>query len=93
MIFVRILEKAIKTSLFQSKVLCIFGPRRSGKTTLAKELLLAFETEGYYLNCENLQERQYLLPNDPERLKNHLNGKKIVVLDEAQTVEDIGTIL
>lgn len=93
MIYHRTLEKAIKDSLFQGKVLCIFGPRRSGKTTLAKELLSTYGTDGYYLNCENLQERQYLLPNDPERLKNHLENKKIVVFDEAQTVEGIGTIL
>ncbi len=89
----RFLEKKVVSSLFKGKVICIFGPRRSGKTTLVKEILMKYGAESYYLNCENLQERQYLVAHDPKKLKDYLPNKRLIVLDEAQTIEDIGTIL
>jgi predicted AAA+ superfamily ATPase len=89
----RIIESKIKEKLFDGKIICLFGPRRSGKTTLVKKILSDFEEEGYYMNCEDTRERQYLLPGQPDILKKYLGSKKVVVLDEAQTIEHIGTVL
>jgi hypothetical protein len=92
-IYQRYLENEIKKRLFEGKVICLFGPRRSGKTTLAKKILSEYGNEGYYLNCEDARERSYLIPGNPDILKNYISGKKIIVLDEAQTVENIGIVL
>ena len=92
-IFKRFIEQKISEKLFKGSVICVFGPRRSGKTTLVKKILEDFKNDGYYMNCENIQERQYLVLGEPDILKKYINGKKIIVLDEAQTVENIGKIL
>lgn len=89
----RILEEKIKEKFFKSKVICIFGPRRSGKTTLVKKILSEYGKDGYYMNCENTLERNYLLPGQPDILRKYMEGRKIIVLDEAQTVEHIGMVL
>lgn len=91
--YMRVIEKEIRSKLFKNKVICIFGPRRSGKTTVAKDILSSYGKDGYYLNCENAQEKSFLVEGKPEILKNYLSDKKIIVLDEAQTVENIGKIL
>ena len=92
-IFQRAIEQKIKEKILKGNVICIFGPRRSGKTTLVKKILKDFGDEGYYLNCEDIKERQYLVPDNPDILRKHIDSKKIVVLDEAQTVEHIGKVL
>ncbi|MEK7623763.1 MAG: ATP-binding protein [Patescibacteria group bacterium] len=92
-LYSRILENKIKEKLFQGKVLCLFGPRRSGKTTLARKILSEFGESGYYLNCEDARERNYLIPGDPHVLKTYLGKHTIAVLDEAQTIENIGLVL
>lgn len=89
----RIIEEQIKKRLFSGKIICIFGPRRSGKTTLAKKILIEYGEDGYYMNCEDIRERSYLLPGEPNVLKKYLGSKKIVVIDEAQTIENIGIVL
>ena len=89
----RIIENKIREKLFKGKIICLFGPRRSGKTTLSKKILTDYGESGYYMNCENIHERAYLLPGEPDVLKRYLGNKKIVVIDEAQTIEHIGTVL
>ncbi len=92
-IFERMIEKSLKNSLFLGKVICLYGPRQAGKTTLSKKILAQFGNDGYYLNCEDARERNYLVVGRPDILKNYISDKKIVVLDEAQSVENIGQIL
>lgn len=91
--YIRTIENEIRKKLFKNKVICLFGPRRSGKTTVAKDILKTYGSKGYYLNCENATERGYLVEGRPELLKNYLSDKTIIVLDEAQTLQNIGSIL
>ncbi len=92
-IFERTIEKPLKNSLFKGKIVCLYGPRQAGKTTLSKKILSLFGNDGYYLNCEDARERNYLVIGRPDILKNYVSDKKIVVLDEAQSIENIGQIL
>lgn len=92
-IFKRSIEQKIRSYILKGNVICIFGPRRSGKTTLVKKILEDYRNEGYYMNCEDVRERQYLVPGNPDVLKKYIGNKKVVVLDEAQTIEHIGTVL
>ncbi|MEK7538722.1 MAG: ATP-binding protein [Patescibacteria group bacterium] len=93
LIFKRLIEQNIKNSLFKGKAILIFGPRQAGKTTLAKKLLGEYGAEDAYFNCELTEVRAALRVGAPEKLKNLIGEKKIIVLDEAQTVENIGSIL
>jgi predicted AAA+ superfamily ATPase len=92
-IYQREIKKRIEEKLFQGKVIIILGPRQSGKTTLAKTIIESFGKKGQYFNCELLDIRNHLIPRQPEILYQKIKNYKIVVLDEAQTVENIGLIL
>ncbi len=92
-IFQRDLEPIIKANLFKNKIIVIFGPRQSGKTTLSKKLLKDFGHEGEYFDCQTIEVRDSFVEGDPQRLKELVGTKKIVVFDEAQTIQNIGTIL
>lgn len=83
----------IEENLFKGKVAVIYGPRQVGKTTLAKQVLEDYKDIGLYLNCEILSVQQGLEVPEPERLKSFLGNHKLIVLDEAQKIKNIGLIL
>jgi uncharacterized protein len=92
-LYQRKIQQRIEEKLFQRKILIILGPRQSGKTTLSKTILEKFKNNSKYFNCELLEIRNHLIPRRPEVLYEKIKEYKIVVLDEAQTVENIGLIL
>ncbi len=92
-IFARSIEPKIKALLFKKRAILIFGPRQAGKTTLAKKILSEFGGDGEYFNCETATVRKHFIVGDPEILKELIGNKKIVVFDEAQTIQNIGIIL
>lgn len=92
-IFKRLIEDKIKERLYKGRAVLIFGPRQAGKTTLAKRLLETSSFSSVYLNCELAGVRLGLEVGRPDRLKDLVGNKKLIVLDEAQTVENIGAIL
>lgn len=83
----------IQRFLFQGKVIIIYGARRTGKTTLSKALLSDFKDDGRYINCEILQYRQALETTNTELLNDFLGNRRIIVLDEAQSIPNIGKTL
>jgi hypothetical protein len=89
----RFIQKNIISWLFQGKIIIIYGPRQSGKTTLARHILESFGDDGVYFNCEVESTRQALSVAEPARIQAYFGSKKIVVLDEAQSIENIGRIL
>lgn len=92
-IYQRTIEKRIQEKLFQGKIITLLGPRQSGKTTLSKALIAPFGDNGAYFNCELLDIRNVLVLGQPELLYGKIKDFKIVVLDEAQTILNIGMIL
>ena len=89
----RLLEKNIKNSLFKGKTIILYGARQVGKTTLVQELLKEFGEKGRYLNCELLSVEQNLNDPDPEKLSTFFGKYKLIVLDEAQNIQNTGKIL
>jgi uncharacterized protein len=85
--------KPLEERLFQRKVLLLFGPRQSGKTTLVKALLAARPESSYYLNADELDVRELLRGPSSDSLRALFGGRRLVVIDEAQRVEDIGATL
>jgi uncharacterized protein len=88
----RDIKKIISNNLFKGKVIIIYGARRVGKTVLSKSLLEE-NKEGAYYNCELLQNKLLLETTNSEKLKDIIGNNKMIVLDEAQSVQNIGLIL
>ncbi|NWF89031.1 MAG: ATP-binding protein [Ignavibacteriaceae bacterium] len=89
----RLLENSLKKDLFKGKVIVIYGARQVGKTTLAEQILKTMDNNGRYLNCEILSVEQILKDAEPEKLRAFLGNYKLVVLDEAQNIPNIGKLL
>lgn len=93
LIFKRDIENQIREHLTGKGMVIIMGPRQSGKTTLAKKLLEPFGERGAYFNCEHADVRSHFVLGEPDALLALVADKKVVVFDEAQTIENIGKIL
>lgn len=90
----RLLQKNIKQKFFKGKVLIIAGARQTGKTTLGLELTKDFlRKDVRFFNCDNPTDREELANKDLEFLKKLIGDAKIVFVDEAQKVENIGETL
>jgi predicted AAA+ superfamily ATPase len=88
----REIQTVIENQLFKGKVIIIYGPRRVGKTTLSKQLIEKQEGSRY-LNCELLENKTSLETTNSSALKSFLGNYRLIVLDEAQHITDIGLIL
>lgn len=90
----RLLKQQLLKRFFKGKILIITGSRQTGKTTLANELQKGFKTdEIIFFNCDNITERESLKNKDLEFLKQLIGQAKLIVVDEAQKVENIGNTL
>ena len=89
----RDLEKEIRSLLFKGKIIIIYGPRQTGKTTLVKVLLKKHQKESVYFNGDLSDIKNLLSDINPTRLKRILEDKKLIVIDEAQSIPNIGTSL
>ena len=89
----RYLQDIVEEWLFRGKIITIYGARQVGKTTLVKEILKKHGDMSGYLNCELLSVREIFESSRPEMIKKYIGDKKIFVLDEAQSLNDVGNIL
>jgi len=93
MIIERTIFKRIEQYLFKGKIIVIYGARQVGKTTLVKELIKKYPEDAIYLNCDEPDVRTLLSNKTSTELKFILGNKKLVVIDEAQRVKNIGITL
>lgn len=93
MLIERQIRRQIQGALFQGKILVLFGPRQVGKTTLVKAVLAEYPGKSSYVSCD-LPETQKLLQEPRlEDLRRFVGDSRLVALDEAQRVENIGRAL
>ncbi|MCC6323909.1 ATP-binding protein [Candidatus Nomurabacteria bacterium] len=87
-------KKLIQDELFKGRLVIIFGARRTGKTTLSKEILKNYpDIKSKYLSCDEPDVVHNLSNKTSTELRNYLGDNKLVVIDEAQRVENIGITL
>lgn len=89
----RQIEKSIEKDFFKGKVIVLLGARQVGKSTLIKMLPSCKGNDVLWLDGENADVHLLLKDPNSERLKQITANNKVVVIDEAQKIENIGTIL
>ncbi len=89
----RTLQATLERKLFRGKALVLFGARQTGKTTLVTELLKGRSDKVLSLNADDADVRDLFLRPNPARLKQVFGNARIVFLDEAQRIPDIGLVL
>ncbi|OIO20244.1 MAG: hypothetical protein AUJ54_05830 [Ignavibacteria bacterium CG1_02_37_35] len=75
------------------KVVVLLGARRVGKTFLIKEIMKRVSEPYLFLNGEEFSTRELL---ERRTVKNYLavlGDKKLLIIDEAQKIPEIGNIL
>jgi predicted AAA+ superfamily ATPase len=74
------------------KVVCLFGPRQVGKTTLLREVFKELPGEKEFLNADFADDRALLVPERAaqQRLAGHLDH---LFIDEAQNIPEVGRVL
>jgi len=89
----RKIEEDFQQYLKPNKVLVLMGARRVGKTELLKNQLSKIEEPHLFLNGEDAATVSVLSNRTVENYKRLMGDKKLLVIDEAQTVPEIGKIL
>ncbi|MCD4736306.1 MAG: ATP-binding protein [Bacteroidales bacterium] len=89
----RKIESILQEYLRPNKVLILIGARRVGKTVLAKKIEKKFRGNSLYLNAEDAFSREILETGSISSYKRNLEGVDLLLVDEAQTIPEIGRIL
>lgn len=84
-----LLEK-IEQRLFKEKAIIITGARQVGKTTLVISLAEKLKLPYIYLNCDEPDIRSTLNNPTSTELKQIIGKNRIVIIDEAQRIPNIG---
>ncbi len=88
----RSIKQNIIDTLFKGKVVVLYGARQVGKTTITKEILLQM-AEGTYLSCDEPDVRDAFAYKSSTAMKVFIGSARLLVLDEAQRIPDIGVTL
>lgn len=83
----------VKADLFQGKAILIFGARQVGKTTLVEHLVEPYKDNTLMLNGDDPDTRELFADITTTQLKRLIGDKTILVLDEAQRLNDIGLVI
>jgi len=75
------------------KVMLIYGPRQTGKTTLVKQLGKSSGLKALYLSADLSKNEILLMQRDLNTLTQLTDGYQLLIIDEAQRVENIGLVL
>lgn len=80
----------IKRYLKPQKVVVVYGPRRSGKTTIVKKFVEGFSDPYLFVSGEDIHIQSFLSSQSIEKLKSFIGKNKLLIIDEAQAIKNIG---
>lgn len=90
----RNIEIKIVKDFNRKKIITLLGPRQVGKTTLLEQIVEEIGNKDILtLNCDDEDDRTLLQGRSSTELKNLICKHTLVIIDEAQRVEDIGLTL
>ena len=94
MLIGRSLEIRLKKELAgEKKVIILYGPRQAGKTTLIKKIMSETNCQPLFFIGDDIQAQKLLSHNELKSLKEIIGDNKLLVIDEAQKIENIGLSL
>lgn len=80
-------------NLRPGKAVILLGARRTGKTFLLKKLAEQFGQNCLFINGEDVSVQETLQRRTKANYESFLEGKNILLIDEAQKIDNIGLIL
>ena len=80
----------LKKIIRPGKVVIIYGARRTGKTTLVKKFLQEVKEPKIYLDGEDIFVQENLSSQSIVKLRDFIGKAKVVVIDEAHKIPNIG---
>src|SRR5258708_1186643 len=89
----RIIEKQIKNDIGKQKVIMLYGTRRTGKTNIIENIAGQHGDDVLLLQGEDMQIAGLLQQRTVANYSQLTKGKKMVIIDEAQAIPEIGKIL
>ena len=89
----RVLKSTIEARMFRGKAIIIVGPRQVGKTTLLRILQANGKQKVVNWNCDEPDVRQKLTNPTSTQLRAETGNADMVLIDEAQRVQNIGITL
>ncbi len=72
------------------KVVILYGARRVGKTTLVKKYLESEAEPALYVSGDDIFVREFLAGQSIEKLRDFIGQNKLLIVDEAQYIPQIG---
>ena len=91
----RDIDAFLSKRMFSGRVLVVYGPRQSGKTTSIEHYISenSLQDETVRFNGDETADCNMLADASAEKLKLLVGKKKIVFIDEAQKIPKIGIVL
>lgn len=89
----RTIQSRLEDKFFKGKVIILYGPRQVGKTTLVKVIQKKNLSDSIYFNCDEPDIREKLENKTSTFLKELIGDKKIIIIDEAQRIKNVGITL
>lgn len=89
----RYLSAVINSKVGKNKVILLFGTRRVGKTWFIENIIGEIAVEHLFLNGEDQDVQALLATRTAANYKRVLGNTKLLIIDEAQVIPEIGKIL
>ena len=86
----RQIEEQIRQRMFGGRAVVLMGARQVGKTTLLKQLFADNHDEVLWLSGDNQDVRDLFENISAARLKAIVGSRRVIVIDEAQRIRDVG---
>ena len=90
MVIKRTIQERILQRMHKNKAILIFGARQTGKSTLSEALIQKQEESSLSLNGDDSDVRALFQEANATKLRAIIGNHKIVLIDEAQRIQDIG---
>jgi predicted AAA+ superfamily ATPase len=83
----------LRSALTPGKAVVIYGARRTGKTTMLQQFLRGVDEQYLLVSGEDITVQGYLASQSIEKLSAFVGANRLLVVDEAQKVPNIGANL
>lgn len=89
----RVFDTTIRNDFFKGKVIVLIGARQVGKTTVVKQLLKSHGADAKYINGDEADIYPLFKKPTSTQLKAVIGESKVLVVDEAHQIPNIGRAL